>query len=131
MKTNEGLPETFAGTIWNHSLSIVVVQLIEQKPKAAIGHFCRHVVKTCQRMKAELRDGKRLISDDAFAMLDLAIPECILAFLAITSQYVPFFPPQVKSKLTFCRRNSPELSVCLPRTAILEQIGISKAIRIS
>lgn len=41
-------------------------------------------------MELELRDGERLIPDDVVRMLDLAIPESILAFLATMSHYVPF-----------------------------------------
>lgn len=44
-------------------------------------------------MELELRDGERLIPDDVVRMLDLAIPESIMAFLATMSHYVPFVFP--------------------------------------
>lgn len=75
-------------------------------------------------MKAELREGERLVLDDVVGMLDPALPESIMAFFEYHEPMCSFlfFPPQVKFKLNFCIATL--LPLCLHRPVTLEQTGI-------
>lgn len=66
-----------------YSLSIEVAKL-EEKPVAAIDHFCKHIGKAHQRIKSRA-DGERQISDDGIRMLDPAMPESTLDIWALMS----------------------------------------------